>query len=118
MKTTMEGFKLFLEGYFNLNGITFLENPSKMQLAGFAKKVKTQRKNSGDLRGIFGLGNSVFYWDAMDATHYQGAEILGLPYNYLERINVFIDAYGQVHVSSEMEDHPQMKRLELEDGIL
>jgi hypothetical protein len=57
-----------------------------------AKQLYTLTKNSKDnhLRGIYHNGKT-YWWDANDAIHKVGAEILGLPYDYTKRLEAAID---------------------------
>lgn len=109
-------FKLYLEGFKLINGIRFLINPTKNQLIEYAKRIHYSKHYP--LRGILDY-NDVYYFDASLATHVQSADMLGIKYNDNNRVNVYINSYDQVIVDHVYDDHPQIKKLGLdESGVL
>lgn len=109
-------FKLYIEGFKIIDGIKFLINPTKNQLIEYTKKIHYSRHYP--LRGILDY-NDVYYFDASLATHVQSANILGLTYSDDSRVNVYINSYNQIIVDHVYDDHPQIKKLGLDEkGIL
>jgi hypothetical protein len=69
----------------SINDLKSYRNPSPKTLHNL-----TKRSAHKHMRGMYHNGNT-YWWDANDAIHADGSKILGIPYDYLNRLEAAID---------------------------
>lgn len=84
LKAELHGEKLSIEE--DVTDLQVYKNPSPKQLYRL-----TQRSAHKHMRGMYYNGDT-YWWDGNDAIHKQGADQLGIEYDYQQRIEAAIDS--------------------------
>jgi predicted nucleotidyltransferase len=81
--TAVQGKKVKVKEY--VDDIKSYRNPSPKTLHSL-----TKRSAHKHMRGMYHNGDT-YWWDANDAIHSDGSKLLGIPYDYLNRLEAAID---------------------------
>ena len=81
--TAVQGKKVKVKEY--VDDLKSYRNPSPKTLHNL-----TKRSAHKHMRGMYHNGNT-YWWDANDAIHADGSKLLGIPYDYLNRLEAAID---------------------------
>ncbi len=81
--TRVQGKKVKVKEY--VDDIKSYRNPSPKTLYNL-----TKRSAHKHMRGMYHNGDT-YWWDANDAIHADGSKLLGIPYDYLNRLEAAID---------------------------
>jgi hypothetical protein len=81
--TRVQGKKVKVKEY--VDDVKSYRNPSPKTLYNLTKRSKHKH-----MRGMYHNGNT-YWWDANDAIHADGSKLLGIPYDYLNRLEAAID---------------------------
>jgi hypothetical protein len=81
--TAVQGKKVKVKEY--VDDIKSYRNPSPKTLYNL-----TKRSAHKHMRGMYHSGDT-YWWDANDAIHADGSKLLGIPYDYLNRLEAAID---------------------------
>lgn len=117
----MKTFQEFLEARMEIQGQTFLIDPSARELEIFIRKIHAgQRLPDFDVRGL--ANQETCYWfNAFYFTHDFAARTLKLDYKTCSRMNAYVNRYNEIVVDyPEAAAHlPGIVKLNLDDeGIL
>ena len=95
-------------------GFRYYKNPTPKQLYRLTEKSKHKH-----MRGIYHNGKT-YWWDANDAIHKIGAEELGLPYSYLNRMESAIDSISKKYYVGGDENVPDeiIQKYNIEDELV